>query len=320
VRAPWSRWGLGLRLRRLLGVRLGLLYQHRPRPLAVPEGADAARGNDLPAMVLVTPSFNQARYIGATISSVLSQDYPHLQYIVQDGASTDGTAAVLRGFRESPVEIRVRPDRGQTHALNLGFFGTTAPVMGYLNSDDMLCPGALDIVGRIFRDEPDTDVIYGNRLIVDADGAQVGRWILPGHDPDLLRFIDYVPQETLFWRRQIWERTGARFNEDLQFAMDWELLLRFLDAGARFRHVPELFGIFRAHASQKSQSDFAVRGIAEMAQLRARFLAPQWGIARRALVHARYLYRHRHADAQYARLIGSGGALHPDRARNGLLH
>jgi len=301
VRNLWSRWGLGLWLRRLLGVRLGRLYQHRPRPLALPVSTEPLGCGELPAIVLVTPSFNQARYIGATVASVLSQNYPHLQYIVQDAGSTDGTAAVLRGFPDSPIDIRVQADRGQTHALNLGFLGTTAPIMGYLNSDDLLSPGALAIVGRVFRDEPDTDVIYGNRLIVDADGALVGRWILPGHDPDLLRFIDYVPQETLFWRRHIWDRAGARFNEDLHFAMDWELLLRFLDAGARFRHVPELMGIFRAHASQKSQADFAIRGFQEMAQLRERFESRQWGRVSRALLHARYLYHHRLADAQYAR-------------------
>lgn len=301
MRSLLSRWGVGVHLRRLLGVRLGRFHQHPPTPLALPALGHPDVGDGLPGIVLVTPSYNQARFIGTTISSVLAQGYPRLKYIVQDAASTDGTAEILRSYHGSPVDIRVQPDRGQSHALNLGFSGTNAEVMGYLNSDDVLPPGSLQIVGRIFRDEPETDVIYGNRLIIDEEGAQVGRWILPGHDSELLRFVDYVPQETLFWRRHLWERVGAQFNEQLQFAMDWELLLRFMAVGARFRHVPNLIGVFRVHASQKSQSHFAVHGIQEMTQLRRQFASPGQGKAGRLLLHARYLYRHRHADQRYVR-------------------
>ncbi|WP_158904625.1 glycosyltransferase family 2 protein [Burkholderia sp. L27(2015)] len=299
MRALLSALGLGVLGRRMLGIRLGRLYQHPPCPLSINRLAKTGDDDNLPLISLVTPSFNQAQFVGKTLESVVGQEYANLQYVVQDAMSGDGTAEVLRPYAGRGVDIRIEADRGQADALNRGFARTSGEIMGYLNSDDMLLPGALHLVGRYFRDHPSVDVVYGNRLIIDENGLEVGRWVLPGHDSQILGFVDYVPQESMFWRRSIWDDVGARFDANLQFAMDWDLILRFIDIGAVFHHLPELFGVFRAHGSQKSQANFLTRGTNEMADLRRRHSRKDMGRIRRAVLHWRYLSRHRQADAAF---------------------
>lgn len=301
-----SSLGLGVLGRRVLGIRLGRFYQYPPQPLSLKELACNSDKRDLPEVALVTPSFNQARFIQHTLASVREQRYPRLQYVVQDGLSTDGTDVLLKACVANGVDIRIEADSGQADALNRGFARTTGEVMGYLNSDDLLLPRTLQLVGRYFHDHAEVDVIYGNRLIVNEEGMEVGRWILPGHDAKVLRFVDYVPQESMFWRRQIWDRVGARFDSRLHFAMDWELILRFLDAGAVFHHVADLFGIFRVHGGQKSQANFAVAGASEMSTLRARHRDPNSSRFGRAGLHGRYLYEHRSADAAFQSTLCGG--------------
>jgi hypothetical protein len=154
-------------------------------------------------------------------------------------------------------------------AINRGFASTTGEIMGWLNSDDLLLPGALAHVARYFADHPEVDVVYGNRLMIDANDGQIGAWILPGHDDDALTLADFVPQETLFWRRRIWDAAGARIDEEFAYALDWDLLLRFRSAGARMAHLPRYLGAFRVHDEQKTSATVSI-GLAEMAQLRER--------------------------------------------------
>lgn len=300
-----SSWRFKSLLKKILGVRLGRLHQYSPRTLSV--SSIKRNGNDIhvPRISLVTPSLNQGRFVGETIRSVIEQAYPNLEYVVQDACSTDGTADILHGFIGEGVDLRIEPDTGQADALNKGFSRTTGEVMGYLNSDDLLVPGCLGTVARYFNDNPDVDVIYGNRLIVDENGHEIGRWILPGHDSRVLRFVDYVPQECMFWRRRIWDRVGADFDENLHFALDWDLILRFMDAGAVFAHLPELFGIFRVHGEQKTQAYYLERGAREMAELRARY-ADDAGVLQSLVLHWKYLAAHRRQDAIFASKLSNG--------------
>lgn len=293
-----SALGFGSFIRRLFCIRLGRLRQYPPQALSVCNIRSTPGGDSL-GIMLVTPSFNQGMFVESTIRSVLAQDYHYLQYVVQDACSTDSTEKVLESFQGADVGIWIESDKGQADALNKGFARASADVMAYLNSDDLLLPGTLHFVAQYFHDHPSVDVIYGNRLIIDERGLEIGRWILPGHDPQVLRFVDYVPQESMFWRRRIWERVGSRFDAHLQFAMDWDLILRFLDAGAVFHHVPELFGVFRAHGGQKSQANFVTRGAKEMAALRFRHGDVNLSRLQRIWLHVRYLYRHVKADAAW---------------------
>jgi len=258
-------------LRARLSPKLGVLDQYPPRPLRVPPSYAARPALHAPPLItLVTPSFCQAPFLERTLQSALGQEYPRLEYIVQDGGSPDGSASILERYRTRLARCVSAPDRGQAHALNRGFAGSNGDLMGYLNSDDLLVPGALHAVAAAFGRHPEVDVVYGHRIVVDEEDREIGRWVLPAHDDAVLSWADYVPQETLFWRRRIWERVGARIDESFRFAMDWDLLLRFRDAGARFLRLPRFLGCFRVHEAQKTTAQMEGVGLAEMARLRER--------------------------------------------------
>jgi glycosyltransferase involved in cell wall biosynthesis len=191
---------------------------------------------------------------------------------VCDGASTDGSVEIIRRHEARIARWRSEPDSGPAEALNKGFTDSTGDVMGWLNSDDLLMPGAVRHVASYFARHPEVDAVYGHRVIVDDRDWQVGRWVLPRHDGRMLLWGDYIPQETLFWRRSLWDRVGARLDETFKFAFDWDLLLRFEKAGARIVRLPWFLGCFRVHDAQKSTFEISTTGMAEMARLREREL------------------------------------------------
>ena len=251
-----------------LSPRLGVLTQHSPRPLLMPPSRPPPRPRMLPDITLVTPSYRQGEFIERTIASVLGQQYPKLQYVVQDGGSDDQTHQILSAYSGRIARYRSERDSGQSQAINRGFSDTSGEIMGWLNSDDMILPGALRRVAAVFLENPDVDVVYGNRVIIDGHDRQVGRWILPGHDGEVLSWADFIPQESLFWRRRVWERVGARVDETFRFAMDWDLLIRFRTAGARFLHMPRVIGAFRVHSGQKTAGTMEQIGLQEMSRIR----------------------------------------------------
>ena len=260
------------RIRWWLAPKLGRLHQHPPQPLRLPRRYARTRPPDpAPTITLVTPSFQHARFLEPTIRSVVDQRYPALEYVVQDGGSDGGTVELLRGHEDSLTRWESAPDAGHGNALNLGFAGTSGDLMGWLNSDDVLLPGALAYVARYFVKHPDVDVVYGHRVVIDQRGRKIGVWVLPPHDDRALRLVDFVPQETLFWRRSLWERSGEHVDEGLAFAVDWDLLLRFADAEARFARLPRFLGAFRVHDDQKTIAKREV-GIREGERLRERTL------------------------------------------------
>lgn len=262
------------RIRRLIArmsfVRLHIFEHYRPRDVHVPEWYRHPLPLDNPPPIsIVTPSYNQGQFLEQTILSVLTQSYPKLEYAVQDGGSRDETAEVLDRYRERLTHVESRKDRGQANAINLGFARTPhGEIMAYLNSDDMLMPGTLNYVAAYFAAHPEVDVVYGHRVIIDTRGKEIGRWVLPGHSDKMLIWADYVPQETMFWRRSIWDKAGGTIDESFQFALDWDLLLRFRAAGARFVRLPRFLGAFRVHDLQKTSADMATTGSEEMAKLR----------------------------------------------------
>jgi glycosyltransferase involved in cell wall biosynthesis len=258
---------------------------HPPRPVR-PERFPRARagGAARPKFSIVTPSYQQARYLGETMRSVLEQDVA-LDYVVQDGGSTDGSAALIEQFaqqygpasRPAPHAPRLAHwssgrDAGQADAIARGFARTSGgpdDVMAWINSDDYYLPGALAFVADYFARHPEVDVLYGNRIVVDEESREIARWFLPPHDGAVLRLNDFVPQETLFWRRRAWEKAGG-LDPSFQFAMDWDLLLRLDAAGARIVRVPWFLACFRAHAAQKTAAFMHSTGQAEITRLRER--------------------------------------------------
>ncbi len=249
--------------------RLGQLGQHPPAPMRVPRRQLRLRPpRDAPTISLVTPSYDQGQFIERTLQSVFAQSYPALEYVIQDGGSQDATLTVLDGYRERLQRCVSEPDDGQADAINRGFEGTSGEIMGWLNSDDLLLPGALAGVARHFARHPETDVVYGHRLLIDEHDRQIGCWIMPRHQDWPLDFADLVPQETMFWRRSAWEKAGGQLDTSYRYALDWDLLLRFRDSGARIVRLPLVLGAFRTHSGQKTTRQIDV-GLVEIEQIRA---------------------------------------------------
>ena len=260
------------RLRAIIRPRLGNLRQYQPRPITLVNIKSRVMLSARPKVSIVTPSFGQGAFIEQTLLSVLNQRYPALEYFIQDGGSKDETVSVLRTYQSRISGWTSEVDGGQSQAINLGMKKTTGEIMAWLNSDDLLLPGAINAVVDYFNRHPEIDVVYGNRLLVDENGMEIGRWILPGHSDSVLSWADYVPQETLFWRRRIWEKVGGQVDESFRFAMDWDLLVRFRDVGAKFAHIPQFLGAFRIHTLQKTSANINDVGQQEMSRIRTRTL------------------------------------------------
>lgn len=265
--------GLNRRVKTIFRPRLGNLNQYTPRPLmAESSSVDINKLVNTPKVSIVTPSFQQGGFIERTIQSVLNQEYPNLEYYVQDGGSKDDTTGVLKRYENKLSGWKSTKDSGQSQAINLGFANTTGEIMAWLNSDDLLLPGSLALVVDYFNKHPYVDVVYGNRLLINEDGMEIGRWIMPGHDSAVLSWVDYVPQETMFWRRHIWDKAGGGIDESFRFAMDWDLLVRFREEGAKFAHLPHFLGAFRIHQQQKTSASISEIGYQEMDRIRERLL------------------------------------------------
>jgi GT2 family glycosyltransferase len=163
-------------------------------------------------------------------------------------------------------------DDGQANAIAKGFAKTSGSpddLMAWINSDDCYMPGALAFVADYFARHPEVDVIYGHRVVVNEASQEIARWFLPKHDPEVLRLNDFVPQETLFWRRRIWDKVGG-IDTSFKFAMDWDLLLRFQAAGATIVRVPYFLACFRVHTAQKTSARMHDIGQEEITRLRER--------------------------------------------------
>jgi glycosyltransferase involved in cell wall biosynthesis len=244
--------------------------QHAPRPLNLSSlPAPLTLPKEFPGIAIVTPSFNHGRFLRATIDSVLSQNYPRLFYHVQDGASDDNTLQVLKSYGDK-ISWRSEPDQGQSDAINTGFAGVDCDVMAYLNSDDILLPGALAFVANFFHERPDIDVVYGHRIFIDYAGSEIGRAILPAHSAEALHYAGYVPQETMFWRRRVWDAIGP-MDVKLHYALDWDFMLRAQAAGFKFARLRRFLACFRVHDEQKTTKNYEL-GRTEMQSLRLRSL------------------------------------------------
>ncbi len=258
-------------------MQIGVLRHHAPRPLVWDRRLPGPRRPDpaLPQIAVVTPSYGQEKFIERTLRSVLGQAYPRLLYVVQDGGSRDGSPAIIARHAPQLRHWESVPDQGQADAVRRGFAHVAAELgpadlMAWLNSDDLLAPGTLRFVGEYFAAHPEVDVIYGHRIIIDDDDRDIGRWIMPPHRPATLEWIDYVPQETRFWRKRAWDLAGG-IDPTFQFALDWDLLARFQQAGCRLVRVPYFLGAFRVHPEQKTSQAIHTTGADEMRRIRTRF-------------------------------------------------
>lgn len=206
-----------------------------------------------PLVSIVTPSYNQGHFIRATIESVLSQDYPNIEYIVMDGGSADHTAAIVTGYAGKLTWISEK-DRGQAHAINKGFQSASGEIVAWLNADDVLLPGAVRRAAEAFQRSPGVSAIYGEGYCMNREGSFTRRF--PATEPfnlwKLVHLSDYILQQSTFFRRDALEQIGW-LDEDLNYTLDWDLLIRL---GKRFglQYVAEDFGALREYPEAKSFS------------------------------------------------------------------
>lgn len=234
-----------------------------------------AEAGDL-RVAIVTPSFQQGQFLEQAMRSVLSAR-ASVDYVVCDGGSNDASKAIIERLAPRLHYWSSAPDEGQAAALVHGFArtaGEPTDLMAWLNADDVYLPGAIDWVTAYFSQNPHVDAIYGHRILIDENNREIGRWRLPPHDDEVLRLNDFVPQETLFWRRRLWDKVGG-INPSYRFAMDWDLLLRFQAAGAMMVRVPQFLACFRVHADQKTSAQIQTVGQGEIDRLRQE----TWGYA-----------------------------------------
>nr|WP_274388525.1 glycosyltransferase family 2 protein [Brevibacillus agri] len=228
------------------------------------KGVTEVSSGQLPLVSIVTPSFNQAKFIRETINSVLLQDYPNLEMIVIDGGSTDGTLAILQEYANADSRFRYisEPDNGQSHALNKGFTMSQGTIIGWLNSDDTYLPGAIRKAVNALLQHPAWGMVHGKCQVINEHSQAVNTFPSSHADSKQLYYTCCICQPAAFIRRHVIAQMGG-VDEKLHFCMDYELWMRI----AKFHQigfVPEFFANARIHATCKSTTQWHSVGIPEV--------------------------------------------------------
>lgn len=214
---------------------------------------------DLPTVTVVTPSYNQAQFLEETILSVLSQDYPKIEYIIIDGGSTDGSVEIIRRYQDRLAFWASEVDRGQSHAINKGLQRASGGILAWLNSDDVYCPGAVRAAVDYFKSQPDVTLLYGRVELIYSDGTVALPF--PWEDFDVQACVVHhsnpIPQPAAFFRRDAVQRVGL-LDERLHYSMDWDYWIRIALAGLKVSKIPHTLARMRLHSASKT-----VKGLIE---------------------------------------------------------
>lgn len=205
-----------------------------------------------PLVSIVTPSFNQARYLEAAIRSVLSQDDARIEYIVVDGGSADESAQIIQKYQGKLAWWVSEKDRGQTDAINKGFAHARGDIFAWLNSDDTYEPGAVSAAVRYLNEHPEVGMVYADCNYINEAGRVIGKFPAAQTDlPRLRRGYVHIPQQTMFFRAGLWRELGP-LDPSFYFAMDYDLWTR-IAARTEIRYLPgQTWANFRLHASGKT--------------------------------------------------------------------
>lgn len=211
---------------------------------------------NLPTISIITPSLNQGDFIEETILSVLSQNYPNVEYLIMDGCSSDNTLQILEKYA-GRLKWVSEPDKGQTNAINKGLQMTKGSIVGFLNADDILAPGALQKVARLFSTNQDIRWVTGKCNIIDENGKEIRRSITNYKNLlmllrsfPLLFVTNYISQPATFWTRTVLHELGS-MDESLHYVMDYEYWLRLYSKHPPV-YIPEYLASFRVQQNSKT--------------------------------------------------------------------
>ena len=254
-------------------------------------------GKEWPKITVVTPSFNQAEYIEATILSVINQEYDNLEYIVVDGLSGDNTKDILHQYQEQITHTVIEADRGQSDGINKGFNLGTGELMMWLNSDDMLFPGALymlaltylnsscDFIAGICAVHQDSKIIAARKPQVRQENFNIANLSDVLHSWATGKF--FFQPETIF-TRDLWLKVGGKLSTDLYYAMDHDLWLRFAKANAKLEIIDYPIALFRKHEQQKTANSLA--SLSELTEVIKTYHQLEISPARKAIVEQKLSY------------------------------
>lgn len=200
---------------------------------------------------IVTPSYNQARFIEGTIQSVLSQDYSQIEYLLVDGGSTDSTVDIIRRYEDRLTWWVSEKDRGQTDAINKGLARAKGDILAWINSDDTYEPGAVSAAVQFLKEHPEVGMVYGDCNYINETGEVIGRFRSRQTSYRRIRQgYNHIPQQTMFFRADLWKQVGP-LDPSFHFAMDYDLWTR-ISARSPIRYVPQTWANFRLHTSGKT--------------------------------------------------------------------
>lgn len=239
---------------------------------------------------VVTPSFNQAKFLEETLRSVISQREHVHEYFVLDGGSMDGSAEIIQKYREGIDYWVSQKDKGQSDAIHRGFSRASGDYICWLNSDDLFLPGSLKKIHDALERNPSWDAISGYHVAIDGRSRIIQANRIPGESASLARWgVQHVCQPTCVFRRSLYERLGG-LNLSLHCVMDTDLWFRMFDVGATWGHLREYLAAFRKHEQAKGITDrWAQRYAEEVAALSDRF--PQFAADTPRHLLGRLVYR-----------------------------